>query len=75
MEDEKMKIVMMNKELYMKYADAARTKVLNKMRAKCEEQGKKMNPLTELCEVMTMAIFVMEFGKLLFESGADECEE
>lgn len=75
MEDEKMKMVMMNEELYKKYADAARTKVINKMKAKCEEGGMTMNPLQELSEVITMTIFIAEFGKLLFNSESDECEE
>lgn len=76
MENDKMKMVMMNRELYKKYADAARTKVINEMKAKCEESGQTMNPIAELSEFVTMTIFITEFGKLLFESGSDEeCEE
>lgn len=75
MENDKMKMVMMNEELFSKYADAARSKVIDKMHEKCEEHGEKMNPLAELSEYMTMTILIMEFKKLLFNSGADECEE
>lgn len=70
-----MKMVMMNEELFKKYADAARSIVIGKMRAKCEEHNEQMNPLAELNETLTMTIFIMEFGKLLFNSELDECEE
>lgn len=41
MENDKMKMVMMNEELFTKYAGAARTKVIEKMKGICDENGKK----------------------------------
>ena len=75
MENDKMKMVMMNEELFTKYADAARSKVIDKMHATFEEKGEKMNAMAELSEYLTMTMFIMEFKKLLFNSGSDECEE
>lgn len=75
MENDKMKMVMMNEELFTKYADAARTKLIDKMHETCEEKGEKMNPMVELSEYLTMTMFIMEFKKLLFNSESDECEE
>lgn len=75
MENDKMKMVMMNEELFDKYASAARTDSINDMKKVCEEHGKKMDPITELSEFVTMTMFIKSFKKLLFNSGADECEE
>lgn len=76
MENDKMKMVMMNEELFTKYADAARDGLIKKMRNTCKEKGEQMNPMTELSEFLTMTMFIVEFKKFLFDSGYDEeCEE
>lgn len=75
MENDKMKMVMMNEELFNKYTAAARTNVIDYMKKISEEHGEKMNPLTELSEFVTMTMYIKDLKKLLFNSGADECEE
>lgn len=75
MENDKMKMVMMNQELFTKYAHAARTKLIDKMRETCEENGEKMSPMAELSEYLTATMFILEFKKLLFNSESDECED
>ena len=69
-----MKMVMMNVELFTKYAHAARTKLIDKMRETCEENGEKLSPMTELSEYISATMFIVEFKKLLFNSESDECE-
>lgn len=75
MENDKMKMVMMNEELFDKYTAAARTNTINDMKKVCEEHGNKMDPFTELSEFVTMTIFIKDLKKLLFNSESDECEE
>lgn len=75
MENDKMKMVMMNEELFTKYAVAARSKVIEKMKSICGENGEKMDPLTELSETITMTMYIKAFKDFLFNSESDECEE
>lgn len=75
MENEKMKMVMMNEELFDKYTAAARTNTINHMKEVGEENGIKMDPIMEISEVVTMTLFIKDLKKLLFDSGSNEGEE
>lgn len=75
MENDKMKMVMMNEELFTNYAYTARSKVIEKMKGICDKNGKKMDPLTELSEMVTMTMYIKAFKDFLFNSESDECEE